>query len=258
MRTFSLTVSASMPRSTKNSSAFGDFCSSSRARCGGLRAGWSAPRSVSPSAVVTRTLWETMLAGSWPPRVCRRTKPLSSMCLTKKPISSVWAATITRPSPLPFFVPITLPRASVRTSSVREPSSSRAISRCRSSRPGTPGVSINRLSSASFSAMLFLSTGYARSLTTAHRRVKVAEGSPTLLRELRELEAILSGKGLDLFLDRGIFRYRLQRDASLGRLFEEALHPRGGEHEEHPGRLCLRVLVDDAPRYHDETSLPEQ
>ena len=50
---------------------------------GGLRAGWSAPRSVSPSAVVMRTLWETMLAGSWPPRVCRRTKPLSSTCLTR-------------------------------------------------------------------------------------------------------------------------------------------------------------------------------
>ena len=32
------------------------------------------------------------------------------MCLTRKPISSVWAATITRPSPLPFFVPITLPK----------------------------------------------------------------------------------------------------------------------------------------------------
>jgi hypothetical protein len=38
---------------------------------------------------------------------------------------------------------------------VREPSSSRAISRCRSSRPETPGVSINRLNSASLSVMSY-------------------------------------------------------------------------------------------------------
>src|SRR5215211_7315524 len=68
---------------------------------------------------------------------------------------------------------MTLPITSVRTSSVRFPSSSRAISRCCSSRPDTPGVSINRFNSASFSAMLFLSKRYARSLTTARGHVKV-------------------------------------------------------------------------------------
>src|SRR5919112_6837158 len=154
MCTFSLTASASMPSSTKNSSALGGFLSSSVATCGGLRAGCSAPRRVSPSDVVTRTRWETMFAGSWPPSVCSRRKPLSSTYFTRKPISSVWAATITRASPLPRFVPITLPSASVLTSSVRVPSSSRATSRCFSSRPGTPGVSIRRFKSLSLIAML--------------------------------------------------------------------------------------------------------
>src|SRR5215210_4253844 len=45
---------------------------------------------------------------------------------------------------------MTLPKGSVRTSSVKALSSSRAISRCCSSRPGTPGVSINRFNSFSF------------------------------------------------------------------------------------------------------------
>src|SRR4028119_461327 len=143
-----------MPRSTKNSSTLGTLLASSPAMWGGLRWGWSIPLSACPSAVVTTTRWETMFAGSWPPKVWSLRKPLSSMCLTRKPISSVWAATMTRtPSSRPFLVPITLPRASVRTSSVRPPSSSRAISLCCSSRPGTPGVSINRFNSASFKAM---------------------------------------------------------------------------------------------------------
>src|SRR5215212_2450282 len=141
-----------MPRSTKNSSALGIFRSPSCWRCGGLRTGCRAPRREAPPAVVTMTRWETMFAGSWPPRVWSRTKPLSSTCLTKKPISSMCAATITRAFSEPRFVPMTLPRESVRTSSVRELSSSRAISRCLSSRPGTPGVSMSRLNSASLSA----------------------------------------------------------------------------------------------------------
>ena len=114
--------------------------------------GCRAPRSEAPLAVVTMTRCETMFAGSWPPRGWSRMKPLSSMCLTRKPISSMCAATITRTSSRPRFVPMTLPRASVWTSSVRSSSSSRAISRCLSSRPGTPGVSLSRLNNASLSA----------------------------------------------------------------------------------------------------------
>src|SRR5918998_6634068 len=123
------------------------------------------------------TRWETMFAGSCPPRVWSRTKPLSSTCLTRNPISSMCAATITRASSRPRLVPITLPKESVRTSSVRTPSSSRAISRWLSSRPGTPGVSISRCSNASLSATsspLFVRGYTPGSLATARRRVKDA------------------------------------------------------------------------------------
>src|ERR687896_1412151 len=163
--------------------------------CGGFRAGCKAPRNVLPSAVVTMTLWDTMFAGSWPPKVWSRIKPLSSTCLTRNPISSMCAATITRASSRPRLVPITLPKESVRTSSVKEPSSSRAISRCLSSRPGTPGVSISRLNSASLSATSSPSLRvYAGRLATARRRVKEALlGSfllPVRLEHLgREVEA---------------------------------------------------------------------
>ena len=79
---------------------------------------------------------------------------------------------MTRTSLPPSLVPITLPRASVRTSSVRELSSSRAISLCCSSRPGTPGVSINRFSNASLNGMGNSLFGDQGRLATARRRVK--------------------------------------------------------------------------------------
>src|SRR5690554_6654919 len=77
-------------------------------------------------------------------------KPLSSMCLTKKPISSMWAAIMAlgAPSFAALLTAVRLPMASTLSSSTT-PSSSRSMSsRTRSSRPGTPGVSESRLSSS--------------------------------------------------------------------------------------------------------------
>ena len=75
-----------------------------------------------------------------------------------------------------------------------------------------------------------------------------------LFRELCELVAVLLGKGRASLQDVRIHRHSLQRNASLGRLFEKVLHSCGGEDQQYSGRLCTRVrgLVDDAPWYHDE------
>src|SRR5215217_618403 len=63
------------------------------------------------------------------------------------------------------------------------------------------------------------------------------------LRLWRELVAVLLGKGSELLLYPRI-RRRCQK----------VVHPRGGEDDQHPGRLRPRVrgLVDGAPRHHHE------
>lgn len=79
-------------------------------------------------------------------------------------------------------------------------------------------------------------------------------GPQILLRELRELVAALLGKGRASLQDVQIRRHSLQRNASVGRLFEKVLHSCGGEDQQYSGRLCtlVRGLVDDAPWYHDK------
>ncbi len=80
-------------------------------------------------------------------------KPLLSMCLTMKPISSMCAASMTRRSCLPRFQATTLPRRSTLISSTNGRSSSMTMARTRSSCPAMPGVSANRLSRGMLRAM---------------------------------------------------------------------------------------------------------
>jgi len=74
----------------------------------------------------------------------KRRKPLASTWLTMKPISSMWAATITL-APRPRLTAIRLPSVSVRTESARPRISFLICSRIRSSLPDGPWVSVIRL-----------------------------------------------------------------------------------------------------------------
>src|SRR5579871_374793 len=83
-----------------------------------------------------------------------RRKPRSSMYFTRKPISSMCAAIITRgPSVAPFLKAITLPIASLSSVSARGRSSSATSLRMRSSRLLTPGVSHNCFSRSKLSSL---------------------------------------------------------------------------------------------------------
>src|SRR5215212_2465722 len=81
-----------------------------------------------------------------------------------------------------------------------------------------------------------------------------SQARTTLFRKLRELVAVSLGEGRSFFENVRVRRHCLQGNAALCRLFEEMLHPCGGEDEQYPGRLGAGVLglVDDAARYHDE------
>src|SRR5690606_22793547 len=144
-RTLALTSSAPRPRSTKKSESCGTF---ERSSCVlmwmGLPDGFITPTSSSPDSEACTVTWRAKrLRGSKPPSCCRRRKPLSSMNFTRKPISSMWAASIARgaPSSLARFTACRLPIASVSSSSTTPFSSASMISRTRSSRPGTPAAS---------------------------------------------------------------------------------------------------------------------
>ena len=69
-------------------------------------------------------------------------------------------------------------------------------------------------------------------------------GPQILLRELRELVAALLGTGRASLQDVQIRRHSLQRNASVGRLFEKVLHSCGGEDQQYSGRLCTLVPVE--------------
>src|SRR5665811_1409559 len=99
----------------------------------------------SPLAPCTNTRCPNAIWSDHPPRGTNRRKPFSSMYLTMKPISSMWAA-IMMEGPVPFLVPTTLPMPSVVTSSTSGSSSAARSEATAPSWPDTPCASAKRVS----------------------------------------------------------------------------------------------------------------
>ena len=74
-----------------------------------------------PLSLMSSMRWPTRICGSQPPTPMKRKKPLSSMCVTMRPISSMWP-TIARngaSGSVPATRATTEPMTSVATSSVK-------------------------------------------------------------------------------------------------------------------------------------------
>src|SRR5690606_12938173 len=103
-----------------------------------------------PLVPCTTTRWLGSARGSRPPTARNRTNPSSSTWLTIMPISSTWAAYITRRGLIPSRrlaarrTAITLPMRSRQTSSACFASSAMAMACAGSSNPDTPGASDRR------------------------------------------------------------------------------------------------------------------
>ncbi len=144
-----------IPRSTKNSRPPEVPLAPGHARCGGLRAGCSAPLKAVPSAaVVTRTRWETMFAWVVPARVWSRRKPFfvhvpdEEADLVRIARQSSRAR---RPSLLRADDAALWDRSGPRRSKFRAPRGRSPAAAPPA--PGTPGVSTNRFSNFSFSSI---------------------------------------------------------------------------------------------------------
>ena len=72
---------------------------------------------IDPDLVARTTRCPIRISGSQPPTPMKRRKPESSMCVTIRPISSMWPTNATvGPSPVPLTRAVTVPMTSVATS----------------------------------------------------------------------------------------------------------------------------------------------
>src|SRR5690606_33739110 len=137
---------ASSPRrpTSMNSSSMGcAFArSASTSRCGGL----TPTNPGSGGSDSTMTSCATRVRGSMPPMAVKRRKPSSSIFVTMRPISSMWAAIMSRgrrsaAGAVPARLAMTLPSASTRTSSQKGLSASATSCATERSEPDGPAVS---------------------------------------------------------------------------------------------------------------------